>query len=258
MWKFAAARATGKSHTRAGLPCQDRFRCVTLFNATHLVAALADGAGSASMSEKGAHIAVEATVAHIETAVSGSSPDLLNLIRQAAFSGREAVFHFAREEGIDPRQLASTLLAVVVTPAGGAALQVGDGLIVARDSGNEWNWKLWPQRGEFANTTVFLTDNFFAEVVKVKSLDADTTDVALMSDGLEGLGLHYSSRTVHVPFFQAMFRPIINAEGDSEITPVSQQLKTLLASDEISNRTDDDVSLILATRRSDDGSVFSP
>ncbi|HEV7874279.1 MAG TPA: protein phosphatase 2C domain-containing protein, partial [Enterovirga sp.] len=52
MWRFATARATGTSHLRAGLPCQDRLACTVLNDGT-LVAAVADGAGSAPAGDLG-------------------------------------------------------------------------------------------------------------------------------------------------------------------------------------------------------------
>src|SRR5947207_12025637 len=38
------------------------------------------------------------------------------------------------------------------------ALPICDGVIVVSQDGGEWGWVFWPQRGEYANTTRFLTD----------------------------------------------------------------------------------------------------
>ena len=78
------------------------------------------------------------------------------------------------------------------------------------------------------------------------------TDVALMTDGLESLALHYASKSVHEPFFHGMFQPLLDADGAKEINRLSTSLERFLSSERVGSRTDDDVSLILATCRQQD------
>jgi hypothetical protein len=248
MWRFAAARATGTSHLRAGLPCQDRLACILLSDGT-LVAAMADGAGSASAGELGAEIAVDSLVTQIHRFFDEGRSDLQVMLREAAAQAREAVSSEALKQGVAPRSFASTLLALVVTPEGGGALQIGDGLIVVSDGGDGWSWVFWPQRGEYANTTYFLTDDDALERIQVEAFPGTVTDVALMTDGLEPLALHYASKTVHDLFFSGMFRPLLQSDGEAEIGELSESLQQFLSSERVGSRTDDDVSLILATRR---------
>ena len=171
------------------------------------------------------------------------------MLREAAAQAREAVSAEALKQGMAPRSFASTLLALVVTPEGGGALQIGDGLIVVSDGEDGWSWVFWPQRGEYANTTYFLTDDDALERIQVEAFPGTVTDVALMTDGLEPLALHYASKTVHDPFFSGMFRPLLQSDGEAEISPLSESLQQFLSSERVGSRTDDDVSLILATRR---------
>jgi hypothetical protein len=249
MWRFAAARATGTSHLRAGLPCQDRLACAALPDGT-LIATLADGAGSAAAGEIGAETAVEAVVRHLRGCLAEGRSDFHLLLREAAEMARGAVLAKALEQGREARSCASTLLALVSTPQGGGALQIGDGVIVVGEDGEEWSWVFWPQRGEYANTTYFLTDDEALDRIQIDTFSATVTDAALMSDGMEPLALHYASATVHQPFFQGMFRPLIQSVGEGEIGPLSASLEQFLLSDRVSSRTDDDLSLILATCRS--------
>ncbi|MGQ4806971.1 hypothetical protein NKDENANG_00309 [Candidatus Entotheonellaceae bacterium PAL068K] len=111
------------------------------------------------------------------------------------------------------------------------------------------------------------------ERLQVEAFSGKVTDVALMTDGLESLALHYASRSVHEPFFHGMFRPLFDLEGSSwptgyggvrrhvlfrplfdleeigEIKRLSALLERFLSSERVRARTDDDVSLILATCR---------
>lgn len=261
VWNFIAARATGSSHLRNGAPCQDQFACESLPSGG-LVAAVADGAGSAANSERGAEIAVRATVAVVLAAVTAGRTDFGVLLREAALCAREAVIAEAAGAGSPPSSYASTLLALVITPEGGAAAQIGDGVIVFRAqpadltgfskpvrsfADGSWHYVTWPQHGEYINSTFFLTRDDAAERLEVVPLDASITEFALTTDGLESLVLHYDTRTVHAPFFDAMTRPLIAAEDTASIDRLSAALGAFLASDRISSRTDDDVTLLLAT-----------
>jgi protein phosphatase 2C-like protein len=248
MWRFAAARATGSSHLKTDLPCQDYFACSVTPDGT-FVAALADGAGSAPMAERGAKIAVTAAVSYLARSLEETGTDFESLLREAASAARYAVIGEADRQGSEARSYASTLLAVVLTSEGGGALQIGDGVIVVSDDGDGWSWMFWPQRGEYANTTYFLTDEKAVDRVEIDVFRGAIKDVALMSDGLESLALHYASKTVHAPFFKGMFQPLVMADGSAEIGRLSVFLEKFLVSDQVRSRTDDDVSLILATRR---------
>lgn len=248
MWRFAVARAPGTSHLKSSLPCQDRVGCTLLPNGT-LVAALADGAGSAVMAEQGAEIAVDTAIAYLKRSLEDGRSDYAVLLRETAATAREAIVAEAGRHGLEPKSYASTFLAIVLGPEGGGVLQIGDGVIVVNDGGEGWSWVFWPQRGEYANTTFFLTDQDALERVDLDVLPVTITDVALMSDGLEPLALKYASKEVHDPYFDGMFQPLHKADGSAEIPQLSESLTQFLASDRVGSRTDDDVSLILATRR---------
>jgi Protein phosphatase 2C len=233
-----------------GSPCQDRIACVVLTNGA-LVAVVSDGAGSAPRAEVGAEVAVQAVVDQLQRLVEGPGcPELLPALQDAARDARDAVLARAEADGQEAASYAATLLALVDTPDGGAALQIGDGVIVVGEEAGGWRWMFWPERGEYANTTRFLTDTDAPDHVRVAELPGSPTDVAIMTDGLQSLALHYASRSVHEPFFHGMFQPLHGSSGFGEVPALSASLEQFLSSDRVRMRTDDDVSLILATRRS--------
>ena len=241
------------------------------------MAVAADGAGSATRAERGAAITVKTVVDYLASQLGAGRLDYDTMLREAAVAAREAVLAEARRSGVKPRDLASTLLAAMVEPDGGSALQIGDGAIVVSDGGNGWGWVFWPQRGqyvkrcpnpnrdatqfrwifwpqhgEYPNTTYFLTDADALENLRIAPRLGKVADIALMTDGLEALALHYTSKSAYAPFFQGVFRPLANArEADvneaREIAHLSASLKRFLSSERVRSRTDDDVSLILAS-----------
>lgn len=248
MWRFTLARATGTSHIRSNLPCQDRCVGVALPDGV-MIAALADGAGSAQFADEGAEIAINEVVASLSAITFDPTTDFAQVIKTAATGARDAVQRRADELNANPREFASTLLAIVSTPHGGGAAQIGDGVIVVNQGDADWCWVFWPQRGEYANTTRFLTDPDALDWLQTDSFPEELSDLALTSDGLESLVIHYASRSVHAPFFAGMFDPLVKADGIGRQEALSAALEDFLGSHVISDRTDDDVSLVLATRR---------
>lgn len=246
-WKVIAATAAGASHLRSGLPCQDQVDIRELAGGV-LIAALADGAGSAALAKEGAEVCVRSFVSYV-AAQSLDGVDIVELMNRGFRAARSAVFEEADRLGTSARDLASTLLAVVVVGDTGAALQIGDGVIVFGEASPGWSWVFWPQRGEYANTTHFVSDDDAEAQVAVEEIPTKVLDVALMSDGLEPLALQYADKIVHEPFFRGLFRPLTAIDDCGGCDALQSALTQFLASERVSARTDDDVSIVVATRR---------
>jgi hypothetical protein len=249
MWRYAAGQATGSAHDKTGVPCQDRFACATLLENDTLIAVVADGAGTAAMAHLGAEIAVSTVSSVAQLGVRADRKDLQSVLREAAALARKRLVEAAQDRSLQPRDLACTLLAVVLAPLGSAALQIGDGVIVIADQEPQWRWVFWPQKGEYANTTFFLSDERALADAVACDLSDDVQDVALMSDGVEPLALHFASRTAHGPFFKSVFTPLHANAADGEAAELSAALSAMLATPAVRTRTDDDTTLVLATRR---------
>jgi hypothetical protein len=70
----------------------------------------------------------------------------------------------------------------------------------------------------------------------------------MFSDGLQRLALVYESQTAYTPFFEPMFSVLRKADLAACDT-LSDQLARFLSSPKVNERTDDDKTLVLATRR---------
>ncbi len=250
MWRFITASVTGESHRRLQLGCQDRSACRVLAGGT-LIAAVADGAGSAIMAERGADIVVRSVMDYLERHAYRGQSEIQEILLGAAEFAREEITSVAHQEGEPLSGYASTLLAAIVTPNGGGAMQLGDGAIVVSTGNDEWAWVFWPHRGEYANTTYFLTDDRALERLQIDVFGGEEAvmDIALLSDGLEPLALHQSARTVHDPFFNGFIKELLKEQNLEGCSLLSQRLSAFLSSGPVTNRTDDDVSLVVATRR---------
>ncbi len=146
------------------------------------------------------------------------------------------------------RDYACTVLAAVVGPDWSVFLQIGDGVMVVRSAGDpDYGWVFWPEDGEYANTTFFVTDERAREHLQFEGSDLDYEEVALLTDGLQRLVLNLGDRTVHQPFFSSMFRAL---GGPTLVPPgvYADRLGAYLNSDTVNARTDDDKTLVLLKR----------
>lgn len=214
------------------------------------IAAISDGAGSAPYSQRGSEEACGTVLTELSFKLDRKNGNLVEAFLSAASSARQQIAHIAKEAGHDSRDYACTLLLFGIGPEGAVALQVGDGLIVYRSASSEdWHFAIWPQRGEYANTTYFLTDESYHDHVQVVDLPTDIVEVGLVSDGLETLALNYATKKVHAPFWEGLFKPVRQSEQSGEMTDLQEPLENFLASERVISRTDDDLSIILAAKK---------
>lgn len=256
-WRFAFASTRGSSHVAGGLPCQDSSICELIGTADDpvFVAAVSDGAGSASHSEVGSSIACKSFVNEITALVSelGSSqpPDHIQMEAWLADFLTEAQ-SAADERDLTLRDLACTFVGAVVTPTWSAFCQVGDGAIVVdhdvEDAAGRFEVVFWPEQGQYANETYFATMADATEHLHYRVDNRPVREIAIFSDGLQRMVLDYATREPFQPFFFQMMQPVRRTEAEGHSVDLSQALSSYLASPIVSERTDDDATLILATR----------
>ncbi len=251
-FRWARACVQGSAHLRDGLPCQDVAGCrevVARAGERVLLVVASDGAGSARFGELGARLAVERTLADLAAMVATGVHRVTEpRARALVASVGAALEQRAMELGVHRRELACTLLAAAIGEQRAAFVQVGDGAIVASPMGarTSFSCPTAPARGEHANETSFVTDR--APAVSFAAERACLAEVALLTDGMELLCLDRLSRRPHAPFFCGILAPLRVAPA-GEATALSGALGDFLASSRVRARTDDDVTLVLASRR---------
>ena len=141
------------------------------------------------------------------------------------------------------RQFAATLAAIVVTPNEVVTLHIGDSAVVGR-KGENWEVLCWPENGEYASSTYFVTDEPGPRLNIIRH-PCEYDAFALFSDGVGDLALSYQDQVAHTRFFDPMIRPIDRASGRKHLVELSAKLATYLANPSVCERTDDDKTLIL-------------
>jgi hypothetical protein len=247
-WRVVGAAVQGGAHQKQGLPCQDA-QDYRVLPAGELLIALADGAGTAARAEEGARCAVEQALQSLSTALEAGPPEenmgWEELVLSAFVQARQALLRLSDEAGEPMRLFATTLTCAIAACDRLVVGQVGDGVVVAQDSGGELFVVALAQRGEYANETYFLTQEDALEHIQVRVLDQPVSALAVMSDGLIRLALRLPSHAPYPPFFQPLFAFAAAIEDERQAV---EQLAGFLSSERVCARTDDDKSLVLAVR----------
>lgn len=249
MWKHVHCSVIGTSHRAGGAPCQDasRVRTVEIEGESYLLVAVSDGAGSAARAEAGAKAACRLGMAAMLRYLrrkgrpsAGDGVDAAEFTRQV----HEGLGRLAGRLGCATADLACTVLLGVVGPAGGLFAHVGDGAIIA-DSGKGPAIVSWPDNGEYANTTSFITQSCYADSQRCVEEPGRIEAVALLTDGLQNIALDHAARAAHPQFFNPMFDAV---RESTDRAALAAQLTAFLDGPRINARTDDDKTLVLAVK----------
>jgi ADP-ribose pyrophosphatase YjhB (NUDIX family) len=252
MWRVAQASVVGTAHLENGGVCEDAGRAETWCSPSGepvLALFAADGAGSASCGKAAAELACSAALEKIRAwALSDAlSRETLTETQLRCWVEllREQLLAQATCSNQAPREWACTLLGVVCIPGAIGYLQIGDGAIVARHDDIDGVIH-WPQSGEYANETFFLTDSAALKHLQVLVQTRIPQSLALFTDGLQRLALDFARRRPHLNFFETFFARL-RALPSAELPGFEAGLHKFLSSARINQRTDDDKTLLLAS-----------
>lgn len=253
-WRIAATSVVGTSHQKTNAPCQDFHlaRVLDVAGRQYLIGLVSDGAGSAPRSDLGSSLACETFAAAIAARlVESKEPLERGCVESWLRTAQTALQEAASGEGRPIRDFACTMLGSVIGPDRSTFFQIGDGAIVISVAGedDEWCYVFWPQHGEFANTTNFLTDERAVERLEFGSQTGQLSEVAMFSDGMENLLLQRSDRSVFSRWFNQMMPGVRALKSPGLDAALSDKLAAYLASEAVCSRTDDDKTLILATKK---------
>ena len=254
-WRWIAASVKGTSHLTSGTECQDSHICdeVKSEHGPILLAFVSDGAGSARRSAVGSRLLCDLIMSEAQQYFAEQGQiDQLNtrVIANWIEHFRSEIILQADAEGLTDREFACTLLGAILGPTSSAFFQVGDGAIVySSDEGADYTLAFWPERGEYENTTFFVTQASFFDQLQFAVIDRRVAETAIFSDGLQRLALNYQTHGPHQPFFSGIF-PGVRSVATENLPQLEEQLAHFLNSQKVNDRTDDDKTLLLAVANS--------
>lgn len=226
------------------VPCQDKtFELVQ--DGVHVIA-LADGAGSASMSHYGAQRVVQDVAEYIASHFHEClhcddgrkvKQDILEIIQNGLSEEAQV-----RECSI--RDLSSTLLLAAADEENFILAHIGDGVIGYLD-GDKLKIASMPDNGEFSNETTFVTSGEALSSMRLfKGELNNKAGFVLMSDGTEQSLYHKPSKTLAGVIVKLMHRTCLIDSGT-----MKTQLKEAFAA-VIAKNTQDDCSIAILARPS--------
>ncbi|MDM8549759.1 PP2C family serine/threonine-protein phosphatase [Desulfobacterales bacterium HSG2] len=247
LWKFAGGAATGTSHSRGGMPCHDSFGYKLLDNSAVIIA-VSDGAGSSAQPKTGSELSVATAIESLEEQLNEGIPrdetQWKSLIQEAFQKTREALERKASESETALREYASTLILVVLAEGWTVGGLIGDCAAVVLTEDEELVSLCQPQKGEYASTTNFLTQDDVFDSLDIRIRRESAQCVAVFSDGLLELALNIAHNKPYPPFFRPLFAFAESVENEQE---ARKELESFLDSERVNARTDDDKTMVLAS-----------
>lgn len=239
MWNSIQCAVQGRGHIKDEIPCQDK--TYYLFENDISVIALADGAGSASMSHFGAEF-VTHKICELLTQqfdIYFNEDDGATVKRVIVGILMEGLENLAKELNCEIKDLASTLLVVSVYDGKYIILHIGDG-VIGYVKNDELKIASHPENGEFVNTTVFVTSKDVFPTMKImKGKLNGITGFVLMSDGTEA-SLYNKREKSLAPALKKIMDLSHNMEVDCLQNEIKRSFENV-----IRNATTDDCSLIM-------------
>lgn len=249
MWRITSGSEPGTSHLDDNLPCQDASLVAEIEcpGGPILACVCSDGAGSVRYAEVGAQLVCSELITLCEEMLPEALPfDQFNEFhaQQLCAFLRESLRLQATQWQASMDDLACTLVVALIGISRSCFFQIGDGGVVVRTR-DQMKLIFPPDHGEFAETTYFLTDEDVSRHFRFFELQAPVDGVVAFTDGLEPLLLTYPDFAIHQPFFENVLKA---AETQSDMTDLTNQLRRMLNSTNINERTSDDKTLIVAAR----------
>ena len=253
-WRVAHASAIGVAHLNQNTECQDRFACTTvntLAEGEVLIAVVADGAGSTTDGQIGAELACRIFTDQVADYLAIKDASVKSLNEEF---GRRWISYFQQQIGEtaaankkELRDYASTFVGAVVGNSAAAFYQIGDGGIVFSASGAQASYRfaIAPVEAEYVNVTDFVTDETAAERLRFELVEEKIEDLILFSDGIFAVAVDYQKSAPHEPFLMPMIAPLRSAAA---LNGLNEKLENFLSSPKINEKTDDDKTIILASR----------
>lgn len=250
-WLWAGASCIGTSHQKVNESKQDSFQsCVVDGPEPFYFGIVCDGAGSAKYGGVGSwltsKIMSRRCTEHLEVSQELPTEELIwDWIDEI----RYRLHLLADKRNLHIREFSTTMVCIVTTGSQTVTAHIGDGAIVAYSAQREtWFNLSWPEHGEYVSTTRFVTEDPMP-ALRFGLLDEPISDLALFSDGIERLALDFKENKPFAPFFDSMLPPLRNSRECGRSKFLSDGLNGYLSSNQINSRTDDDKTLILATRK---------
>lgn len=247
-WEIVSCSAIGTKHITGGTPCQDAVDYERISDRI-IIGAVSDGMGSARRSDVGSKLAVQTALSQIKNTQCWlnqpkNDEGARNIFRTILGKVQTALKKEAENGGYSVEDLNCTLLAFVATPEWLAAMQVGDGLIVVRPKGQDYQLLFMPDKGEHPNETTPVTSSDALQEMQVCVKSGSYEFICAATDGIENISL---VKPENWRPFEGFFKPLEEKImlSTKSLAHKKKEIEDFLNSEQINQKTDDDKTLLL-------------
>lgn len=248
-WQVVGSSAIGTKHITRGTPCQDAVDYEIIPGGQIIIGAVSDGMGSARRSDVGSKLAVKTALSQMKSTrcwqnQPKNDEQAREIFRSVLGTIKATLKQEAENEGYSVEDLDCTLLAFVATPKWLAAMQVGDGQIVVRPKGENYQLLFMPDKDEYTNVTTPVTSSDALEKMQVCVKSGSYEFICAATDGIENISL---VKPENWKPFEGFFKPLEQQImlSKNSITHKKKEIEIFLNSEQINKNTDDDKTLLL-------------
>jgi len=247
------AKATGSSHIKRNIVCQDAFKYLK-FGDDSAVIAVSDGLGSAVHSDTGASIAVNAaaetarrhfSVKYSDNSTSADITKNCQIIKECFESAVSEIKEYSAEREIPINELACTLIVVFIYKNSVNAGQIGDGGVVGRFKNGDVEIIMEPAESEYINEVTPITSENWSLNLRINENISGADSVAVFTDGCQRAILvkEDAKYIPFIPFFKPLFSYSHSTEDESKSC---LDVESLLLSEKLNEVSDDDKTLVIS------------
>ena len=249
-YKYYYSSVKGTSHEKTNTPKQDSLCVVNCDanNKNYFISAIADGAGTAKYSDISAKFICKYLSKKMLLWLKNNELTEFNQeifcswIKQIQSILNRYIKIFKMTS---LRDFATTILFAVLSDNTNLFIQIGDGVITIGNC-TELNCVFKPQKGEYANTTHFATEEHFENNLMFKFINENVERIAMHTDGIEMISL-INLEKPSLPFFNPFFNALEDEKAGYN-DDLSKELTEFLCSERVNKRTNDDKTLVIAMK----------
>lgn len=244
--QIIGASVIGPLHVIKDMPCQDACAFKTLPDGFGVIA-VADGLGSALKSEIGASSAVNAVVQRVDEILNGKSAleDLSEVAKEAVFSARKALEKKSIELQCELRDLACTLIVIVMHKNSIVVAHIGDGAVIAETHDGLKLISAPDESSEYANEVSPITGKDWEQVLRISPQTTDVLGVMAFTDGCQRAALRKTQDSL-LPFDGFCGTLFSYMKEVKDLKEAEEDIKGLLLSKKVCENSEDDKTLVIA------------
>ncbi len=244
--RIIGASVIGPLHIIKDMPCQDAC-AFKAFTSGFGVIAVADGLGSALKSEIGASSAVNASEQKVEEILNGKSAleDISEVAKEAVFSARKALEEKSIELQCELRDLACTLIVVVMYKNSIVVAHIGDGAVIAETHDGLKLISAPDESSEYANEVSPITGKDWEQSLRISPQATDVLGVMAFTDGCQRAAFRKTQDGL-LPFDGFCGTLFSYMKEVKDLKEAEEDIKSLLLSKKVCENSEDDKTLVIA------------